>query len=848
MTQSKDTQWPSKLVLATAVCAMTHSVFAQETPQTEETIVTGSYQSSLQEALDMKRESTRVADGISAQDIGSFPSENIAEAIQRIPGVQISNVNGRGATISVRGLGPQFANTTLNGQTFKSADFTSGFRFDIIQTELASDIQVIKSPSADMDAGGLSGTININTAKPLDFSNRKILASIKGQKSEYSPTGDVTPKANITYLDQFNEGEFGILLNAGFQKLDDRVDNFWMDRWIEDEAGNNTTRRPRFRRIDRETERQMFNGTFQWQPSDNLDMSLNAVFASDEIDQDLNQQVFLFQRSDSIITTEEVPTNGYYRTAIIENSLLENNRQIEERNLKSSAITADMSWTNDIWTVSGVLHTTSGEADISEEAAILGVKIPLITFDISDRGNVIMDTHNTDLSDPSLYTHTEDSLLPRNEYPNGASRLVESSEDAIQLDVKRAFEEGIFTGISAGIKYRSESFDRDVKRRDRYIYGDEGTAAPENLPSMAEYGFLVSGFLDGEMSIPHAWVAPNIQAYRDALVAEGFDVESRQIHQNSYGIDRDVFATYIKADFMLEIGNKVIRGDAGVRYEGTDRTLSTNLTAPNPDDEEGNLLIGTEETPFDYSNVLPNLNVVLEMSDSVQLRFAIAKALVRPIITSRTNLAQTESVSSNSEGTDTYSINLGQPDMKPLTSDQLDFGVEYYYGDNSGLTFNAFYKSVKNGSVEEEVCPGSYNGANLLLNDNSDCVDSAGNLYEIVSTFNADTKTKIKGYEIGWNQSFDDILPVTGFGVTANYTNINADSDEDGFQLADLSRETWNFTGYWENETFSVRGSLNHRSPYISQILLLASFLEKGEPLMGAIKLMSLPAGTLMTV
>jgi len=245
MTKAKEAQWPSKLVLASAICAITHSVFAQNDAQTEEVIVTGSYQSSLQEALDMKRESTRVADGISAQDIGSFPSENIAEAIQRIPGVQISNVNGRGATISVRGLGPQYANTTLNSQSFKSADFTSGFRFDIIQTELASDIQVIKSPSADMDAGGLSGTININTAKPLDFSDRKILASIKGQKSEYSPTGDVTPKANITYLDQFKDGEFGILLNAGYQELDDRVDNFWMDRWIEDDAGNYTTRRPR---------------------------------------------------------------------------------------------------------------------------------------------------------------------------------------------------------------------------------------------------------------------------------------------------------------------------------------------------------------------------------------------------------------------------------------------------------------------------------------------------------------------------------------------------------------------------------------------------------------------------
>ncbi len=93
----------------------------------------------------------------------------------------------------MRGLGPQYSATTINGQVIKSADFTDGFRYDIIQPEVAAGIEVIKSPSADMDAGGLSGTVNINTTKPLDYQQTKLLFSAKTQPSEFAGSSP-TPK------------------------------------------------------------------------------------------------------------------------------------------------------------------------------------------------------------------------------------------------------------------------------------------------------------------------------------------------------------------------------------------------------------------------------------------------------------------------------------------------------------------------------------------------------------------------------------------------------------------------------------------------------------------------------
>jgi TonB-dependent receptor len=144
--------------------------------------VTG-FRSSIKSALDTKRRDIRISDGISSEDIGKFPAENITEAIQRIAGVQMSNINGRGSTISIRGLGAQYARTTVNGQTFASADFLDGFRYDIIQTDMASGIQVIKSPTADMDTGGLSGTVNIETVHPLDYKGSRFTLTAKGYNS-----------------------------------------------------------------------------------------------------------------------------------------------------------------------------------------------------------------------------------------------------------------------------------------------------------------------------------------------------------------------------------------------------------------------------------------------------------------------------------------------------------------------------------------------------------------------------------------------------------------------------------------------------------------------------------------
>ena len=122
---------------------------------------------------------------------------------------------------------------------------------------------------------------------------------------------------------------------------------------------------------------------------------------------------------------------------------------------------------------------------------------------------------------------------------------------------------------------------------------------------------------------------------------------------------------------------------------------------------------------------------------------------------------------------------------------------------------------VKNGTVSELVCPAQYNGTALGM-AGSECVDASGNIYDITAIYNDSSTLTVKGYEIGWNQGLDNLLPVAGFGLSSNYTRILVDESE-GFTLSNSSEQTWNITAYWENEQFSARVALNHRSPYLQE-------------------------------
>lgn len=779
----------------------------------EAVVVTG-FRKSLATALQTKRNDIRVSDGISAEDLGKFPSDNIAEAIQRIPGVQIQNVNGRGATISIRGLGPQYAKVTLNGQDFANPNFIDGFRFDIIQTELASSVQVYKSPTADMDMGGLAGTIDISTAKPLDINGRKLILSAKGQKAKLAG-GGVNPAFGLVYADQYLDGRLGVHAGLNYQELDDRADYAFMDRWytasgaagefsgsVATPQGTLVPRRFRYRRIDRTSKRTQFNAGVEYKATDNLKVGFTGVYSKDATKYNVNQMVFGNFAKSSI--TPVTVTNGAATAVNLGNFTFDNNRQLEVRNLSTQAYTGYARW--DLapkWQANAVVHYTKGDGYLSEEAAIIEPKIASGVLDISNPDSIKFSMSSA-ATDPSLYAPSNLSWAT---YPNGAQNHQVTDSKSAQLDVKYDADWGALHDVQFGGKIKKEGFDRNVTRRD--FFDDFFQYVPTYTTSNPK----ITNFLDGAITGVDSWLTPDIEAYRKALADKGVTVPALYNPQASYGLSRDVDSLYAMANLRGDLGPVPFRANVGARYENTKQTVNSNLTDGCDCDIQN--LLGKISTTSKYDNILPSANVVFDLTDSLILRLAAAKTLVRPILDSSSKLNTTQFEAKDSAGQTTVFVDQGSPTLKPLTAKNLDVSLEWYYGRGAGLSFGAFSKDVKNGTFTSLVCPTSWNNVNLTMNASTDdCTGANGKIYDITVTQNDPSVIKLRGFEVNWQQSLDAWLPVDGFGIIANYTYVDPKYSTTGFSLRNLSRKSGNLTGYWENNKFSARVSANYRSAY----------------------------------
>lgn len=211
----------------------------------EEIVVTG-YRVSLEKAMDIKKESFGVVDAITAEDIGKFPDQNLAESLSRITGVSIDRFNGEGSRITVRGMGPEFNLVTLNGRTMPTAGGRS-FDFNDIASEGVSAVRVFKTAKADLPTGGIGATVNIETARPLDIPGFRSSMSVKAVHETSSSDADVgdldevTPEIAGIFSNTFADDKFGILLSASYQQRDNREENAAVDNWAPNAQLSGTT-------------------------------------------------------------------------------------------------------------------------------------------------------------------------------------------------------------------------------------------------------------------------------------------------------------------------------------------------------------------------------------------------------------------------------------------------------------------------------------------------------------------------------------------------------------------------------------------------------------------------------
>jgi iron complex outermembrane receptor protein len=172
----------------------------------------------IEDAIDTKQTATGIVESISAEDIGKLPDSSIAESIARLPGLTAQRERGRATQINIRGFAGDFAGTTLNGREQVSLGDNRGVEFDQYPSELLSAVTVYKTPDASLVGQGLSGTVDLQTVKPLSFGEQVMALNYRFDQNKVAGQTENGGRFSFSYIDQFMDNTLGIAI--GYARLD----------------------------------------------------------------------------------------------------------------------------------------------------------------------------------------------------------------------------------------------------------------------------------------------------------------------------------------------------------------------------------------------------------------------------------------------------------------------------------------------------------------------------------------------------------------------------------------------------------------------------------------------------
>lgn len=300
----------SAAIVALAAGGSSYAV-AQENPIVEEVVVTG-IRASIEKAMDIKRDASGVVDAIAAEDIGKFPDANLAESLQRIPGVSINRNAGEGNTVTVRGFSAEYNMVTLNGRQMPSSNDGRSFNFNDLAAELVNGVEVYKTSSASRVSGGIGAVINVSTARPLDIGTLRLAGSVKGVSD--TDEGSVTPEISGLVSNVFADGTIGALLAVSYQQRKYEQERLAIDGWRVNQNINrdnvtnpevldrvaNTFIAQNYNISVQETERERTNANlvFQFAPNDDLTVTADYVYSNLSVDAKSSQLGVWFNAGD----------------------------------------------------------------------------------------------------------------------------------------------------------------------------------------------------------------------------------------------------------------------------------------------------------------------------------------------------------------------------------------------------------------------------------------------------------------------------------------------------------------------------------------------------------------------
>ena len=841
-----------------------------------ETIKVTGLRGSLARAMDVKRDSGGVVDSISAEDIGKFPDTNLAESLQRISGVSIDRSGGEGQLITVRGFGPQFNTVLVNGRQIASENQSRAFSFDTIAAELVSSLDVHKTSTATKQSGGIGSTIDINTARPFAIRGFKAAGSIKAVYDENSE--ETTPQVSGLISNTWDNNKFGALFALSHSSRDTRLNQAQMDGWLENVGvpnpvttsgtpytGNVFSPRNYDHKVTfEERTRTNSNLVLQYAPSDDVTITADVLYSDFDVETNATSYGHWFTapniegRDDAGNSVNPiVDENGTVIDLYQEVGLATDMHAKKfDRLTESTSVGINVDWdVSESLNLQFDLSSSTAERDANNgrgnQLSLIGYAnrvrfqvtddiLPLASMFASANPNIYSGQQEIDgvAYDPSVTPAGVDNHLSTD---NSRAHVMLRRGWAVENTVDQARFDGVWSNdgnsslvaISFGAMLSQES--KLLERWDNEGVGIHCTYCgyPDVpvIPASSQYIFDAgSSFLSsvsGSGLMPTRWLAHDGEAHFAFLEQQsGADFDAKR-RDKSFEVTEDTLSLYVEGEFEHELNDMLLSATAGLRYESTDTEVMGTDSAVTGlvilDETEMLASFGAAQpvsAKADYSKVLPNLNLKLDVNDDVVARLGFSQTMTRPTLDS---MSPVTVITTTRQGGDLTSTS-GNPALDPFESTNFDLSVEWYYDHASYVSAGYFSKDVDNFIINSQESKTFELSDGSLLTDPSTGSDtSAPDSDDAVATFtntlpNNGESAKVTGWELAAQHTLEN-----GFGVIANatFTDSNADLDpydiSQTFALTGLS-DSLNLVAFYEEGPLQVRVAWNWRDEFVQSL------------------------------
>lgn len=758
-------------------------------PAEDDIVVTG-IRGSILSAKELKREADVFADAVTAQDLTKFSDENLAEALQRVPGVQVARDGGEGRRVTVRGLGSQFNRVMVNGRTAVSAGTegrteTRSFNFDVIPTEIITSTIVYKSASADLEEGGIGASVDIRTVKPLDLkvpNDDDGNVTVLGVRGLYDDFADKLGYRASAFGSYRLTDSFGIAFSlvANERRLrEDMVVVNQLNQATVNVAGTPRSG-PRPNIVDAnliDEKRKRYTGTLalQWRPTDTLELSFDGLYSKYDTLSD-RQRGIIFTREIATATSATQGAGGAF-TQLAGANVRVATGAVEFDNLTDFyALGGAIKWTPENWAINADLSYSRNEFHQSFIPVAVSINSGPYTYDATDG---IKFKPTADLSNPALYgvgvAASGNNVRNRQIFADvSALTFAASAERFLDAGIVKSLKVG---GTISRLKYDAESFDTGTVTV-------TGNFQPLLTPVPVDNFFP---------SNPALGLGNRVGVDLDAFKAQypallASDPPADLL--NSYGAREKTVAGFAK--LLLEADGA--KGDIGVRVVHTEQ-----------DSNGFNVQTGRAPLPValsrSYTYALPSANFRFDLSERLLLRVAAGQTLTR---------AELKEIAPYTQIVDRANLiaNVGNPDLKPFRATSLDLGLEYYQPNGNSLSIAGFYKFLDSFIAPVTafaVPPGETATFRVTRSENL----AGGDLW---------------GFEVAGSLFFDFLpTPLDGLGLQATYTyvdtNIGVVDTVSGAKqpIPGISKHNVNLVGSYEKGPVSLRVAYNRRSEFVNQ-------------------------------